>query len=99
MNYIVATITLAAFSFINFLLALVTSITYGYLKPALWKASNITNVAAQTMPLINQIETLLWVLFLFSAIAAIVWYIIGSHQEEYESYERGPSTPYNRRKF
>jgi mannitol-specific phosphotransferase system IIBC component len=97
MNYIVATFMLGIFSFINFILALITSTTYGYLKTTLWRASNLTNVTAQTMPLINQIETLFWILFLFSAVSTIVWYVIGSHQDEHESFSRPQE--YNRRRY
>jgi hypothetical protein len=46
------------------------------------------------MPLINQLDTLFYVLCIFFALAAIVWYVIGSHEEEPETY-----TTFRERRF
>jgi hypothetical protein len=86
MNYIRATIFLAFLSFINLILA----ITFNLVRSTLWEqliiASNKTGVQSQVVPHLNNLTLVFWLLFIFSAIGAIVWYVLGSHREEHEQY-------------
>ena len=86
MNYIRATIFLAFLSFLNLMLA----ITFNYIRSNVWEtirdASNITGVYSDVNPHLINFEIIFWLLFIFSAVGAIAWYILGSHQEEYETY-------------
>ena len=86
MNYIRATIFLGVLSFINLVLAIV----FNRVRIALWDAirtgSNITGIYDQVNPHLANFELVFWLIFIISAVGAILWYILGSHQEEYEEY-------------
>jgi len=86
MKYIAVTILLGFISFFNIIVAITWSKIWSVLRPNLYLASNMTNVSVQTMPLIDQLDILFYVLCIFFAVAAIVWFIIGSHDEEPETY-------------
>ena len=86
MRYVAVTILLGFISFFNFLIAVIWNKIFSLIRPNIYHAANITNVSTQTMPMIDQLNVLFWVLCLFFAVAAIVWYIIGSHEEEPETY-------------
>ena len=86
MRYVAVTILLGFISFFNFMIAVVFNKIFSVIRPNIYHASNITNVSAKTMPLIDNLQTLFWVLCLFFAVATIVWYILGSHEEEPEVY-------------
>jgi len=53
---------------------------------ALRTASNQTGVYSQVNPHLVNIELVLWLIFILSAVGAIIWFILGSHKEEYEEY-------------
>jgi len=86
MNYIRATIFLGFVSFINLVLA----ITFNLVRRTLWEAirngATVTGVYAQVNPHLNNFELVFWLVFILSAVGAIIWYILGSHKEEYEEY-------------
>ena len=86
MNYIRATIFLGFLSFLNLVLA----IAFNFVRSNLWEqlryASNQTGVYSQVNPHLNNLELVFWLIFILSAIGAIVWYVLGSHREEYEEY-------------
>ena len=86
MNYIRATIFLAFVSFLNLILA----ITFNLIRSNVWTilrdASNMTGVYSDVNPHLINFELVFWLLFIFSAVGAIAWYILGSHQEEHEEY-------------
>lgn len=86
MNYIRATIGLVVFSAINLILAVVFNLVRSTLWEQLRTASNQTGVYSQVNPHLGNFEIVFWLLFIFSALGAIAWYIIGSHEEEYEEY-------------
>ena len=88
MRYIAASIILAFTSFINLILAIATSKTYDVLHSSIWDASNKTNTTTKVMPLINSLGNIFWILFILFAVAAITWFVLGSHREEYETYGR-----------
>ena len=92
MHYVAATVILAFAGFINLLMAIIMSFTQKHLHAAIWEASNATNISSKVMPFLRGFESLMWILFIFSSLGAIVWYIIGSHSEEHETYR----TPTNR---
>ena len=86
MNYVRATIFLGFLSFLNLVLA----ITFNMVRTNLWEqllyASNQTGVYSQVAPHFANLTFVFWLLFIFSAIGAIVWYVLGSHREEHEEY-------------
>ena len=86
MNYIRATIFLAFLAFLNLILA----ITFNLIRSNVWEilrdASNMTGVYSEVNPHLINFELVFWLLFIFSAVGAIAWYILGSHQEEHEEY-------------
>jgi len=86
MNYIKATIGLVVFSAINLLLAVVFNLVRSTLWEQLRTAANQTGVYSEVNPHLINFEIVFWLLFIFSAIGAIAWYVIGSHEEEYEEY-------------
>jgi len=86
MHYMRATIFLAIVSFINLAMAVIFNLVRTTLWEQLRWASNLTNVSAQVEPHLGNIELVFWFMFIFSAVGAIIWYILGSHGEEYEEY-------------
>jgi hypothetical protein len=86
MQYIKATIFLGILSFVNLVLAVVFNLVRSTLWEQLRSASNKTGVYAQVNPHLVNFELVFWLIFIFSAIGAIAWYVLGSHAEEYEEY-------------
>jgi len=86
MRYIGATIFLGFLSFINLILAISMNLVRTHLWTALRTASNMTGVYSDVNPHLVNIELVFWLIFIFSAVGAIAWYILGSHREEYEEY-------------
>ena len=86
MNYIRATIFLGILSFVNLVLAVVFNLVRSTLWEQLRSASNKTGIYSQVNPHLVNFELVFWLIFIFSAIGAIAWYILGSHEEEYEEY-------------
>ena len=86
MNYMKATIFLAFLSFINLILAVSFNLVFVHLYTELRAASNMTGVYEQVNPHLINIQLIFWLMFVFSAVGAIVWYILGSHREEFEEY-------------
>jgi len=86
MQFVRATIMLAIVSFINLFLA----VTFNYLRSTLWSAlrdaSNTTGVYSNVNPILSNLELVFWLLFIFSGVGAIAWYILGSHSKEHEEY-------------
>jgi len=86
MNYVRASIFLGFVSFINLMLAIVFNMARENLWAAIRNGANITGVYEQVNPHLINFELVFWIIFLLSAVGAIIWYIIGSHKEEYEQY-------------
>ena len=89
MNYIRATIFLGFVSFINLMLAIVFNLVRSSLWEAIRSGANTTGVYEQVNPHLNNFELVFWVVFLLSAVGAIIWYAVGSHKEEFEEYRGG----------
>lgn len=87
MKYMQATIFLAFLSFINLILAITFNFVFVHLYTTLRSASNMTGVYSEVNPHLINIQLVFWLMFIFSAVGAIVWYILGSHREESEEYE------------
>ena len=96
MYYLVSTILLGFFSFINLVLAIAMNLVRHHLWTELRAAANntasitqnnLSTVAEQLPPHLANFEIVFWLMFLFSAVGAIIWYIMGSHREEYESFK------------
>ena len=66
------------------------AIVFNLVRESLWTAiregANTTGVYAQVNPHLINFELVFWIVFLLSAAGAIIWYIIGSHKEEFEEY-------------
>ena len=86
MNYIRATIFLGFVSFINLMLAIVFNLVRQHLWSAIRSGANITGVYEQVNPHLVNYELVFWIVFLLSAVGAIIWFGIGSHKEEHEEY-------------
>jgi len=67
------------------------AIVFNMVRSSLWEAiragANTTGVYAQVNPHLINFELVFWIVFLLSASGAIIWYIIGSHREESETFE------------
>jgi len=81
-----ATIFLGVLSFVNLVLAIIFNRVRAALWDALRTASNQTGVYSQVNPHLANFELVFWLIFIFSAVGAIAWFILGSHEEEYEQY-------------
>jgi len=66
------------------------AITFNYVRATLWQtlrdAANITGVYSDVNPHLLNIEIVFWLMFIFSAVGAIAWFVLGSHKEEHEEY-------------
>jgi hypothetical protein len=83
-NWVKASIGLAVFSFINLLLFIVFSGPFELLLGTLGTEATHMNVSSSVTPIYNNIRTVFGLTFALSAIGAIVWFILGSHQDEFE---------------
>lgn len=81
-------IGLSTFAFINLVLFITLSTPFNLLMDTIEEESTnpATNVSAQVNPIINNFRTVFGLMFLFSMIGLIVWFFLGTHSSEYESY-------------
>jgi len=86
MRYVVASIELAFFSFLNLVLALTMNLWLTNTFSVVRTASNQAGVYPQVNPILSNINTVFWLLFIFSAVGAIILYGLKAHEEEYERY-------------
>ena len=87
MRYVVASIELAFFSFINLVIALTMHLWISNTFSVVRNAANSTNVYSNVNPILSSINTVFWLVFIFTAVGAIVLYGLKAHEEEYERYQ------------
>lgn len=87
MNYVRMTVLLAFVSFINLVLALSMHVVVNTVFTQLKSASTQMGVYGKVASLLGNLEIIFWLLFILSAVGAIVWYMLGAHREEYETYQ------------
>jgi len=88
LDYIRESILLGVISFF----ALVLDIAFDLLRKNLWyqlrQAANETGIYQQLNPHLLTLETIFWIVFAFFMIGAIIAYLLASHKEEFEEYEK-----------
>jgi hypothetical protein len=87
-NWARVAVGLATFGFINLVLFLVLSGPINVLFVTVTDLANNTNatVGARVYPLIQMLRTIFGLIFVLSMVGLIVWYFLGTHEEEYEQY-------------
>ncbi len=87
-NWARVAVGLATFGFINLVLFIVLSSPMNTLFVTITDAANTTNatVGAKVYPIIQMLRTVFGMIFVLSMVGLIVWYFLGTHEEEYEQY-------------
>jgi len=85
-NWTKASIGLATFSFINLVLFIVLSTPVGNIFTMVEDQAEDMGVDADVQPLITSFRTVFGLMFVLSGVGLIVWFFLGSHEEEYEEY-------------
>ena len=88
MRYVYYGVVLIVLMFTNLVLAVatypvlsLTTDTIGNLVVGETYASTVTGFFAM-------LNTAFWIVFVISAVGLIIWYLVGSHMEEYEQYQQ-----------
>ena len=79
-------VALATFGFINFVLFIVLSSPMGSIFGLVEEQADEMGVADDVSPIIDVWRTVFGFTFVASMIGLIVWFFLGSHEEEYEEY-------------
>jgi len=81
-------IGLATFGFINMVLFIVLSNPFTTLLDIIHdeSANPASDVADDVRPILNNLRTIFGLMFVLSFVGLIMWFILGSHQEEFEEY-------------
>jgi len=79
-------IGLAVFAFINLVLFIVLSNPFGLIMDIISAEATNMNIASDVNPFLNNFRTVFGIVFVFSFVGLIVWFILGAHRQEYESY-------------
>jgi hypothetical protein len=85
-NWARQSIALATFAFINLVLFLALSSPFNLIMDTIDdQADNPeSDVADDVTPIITSLRTVFGLIFVLSLIGLIVWFILGSHEEEFE---------------
>jgi len=81
-----ASISLGTFAFINLVLFIVLSTPIGDIFNMLETEADNQGVNADVTPIIETFRTIFGLMFVFSMVGLIIWFFLGSHEEEYEEY-------------
>jgi len=85
-NWTRASVGLATFAFINLILFVVLSTPVGTIFDMVEHQANESGVGSDVTPMINMWRTTFGVVFVLSFIGLLVWFLLGSHEEEGEDY-------------
>jgi len=83
-NWVKASIGLVVFSFINLLLFIVFSGPFELILGNLGTEAVNMNISSSVSPIYDNLRTVFGLVFVLSAVGAIVWFILGTHQDEFE---------------
>jgi len=79
---------IATFGFINLVLFIVLSSPMGTIFGMVEEQAEEMGVQGDVNPIINVWRTVFGFIFVASMIGLIVWFFLGSHEEEYEEFTR-----------
>lgn len=85
-NWTKASVSLLTFAFINMVLFIVLSMPVGQVFNIVEDQANETGVGDDVTPIMNMWRTVFGVTFVFSFVGLIVWFVMGSHEQEGEDY-------------
>ena len=85
-NWAKVTVGLITFAFINLLLFIVLSNPMGLIFDMIVTQSGNMGVESEVTNHINNYRMVFGLTFLLSMAGLIVWFILGSHREEYEDF-------------
>lgn len=85
-NWTKTSMGLAIFGFINLVLFITLSSPVGTIFDMVEEQSGIHGVASDVVPLLNNFRTVFGLVFVLSMFGLAVWFFLGSHKFEYESY-------------
>jgi len=81
-------IGLIVFAFINFILFITFSDPFNTITEMLLTEAGNLGIESNVTPFITMLRNVFGLMFVFSFIGLIVWFILGAHKEEYEEYPR-----------
>lgn len=85
-NWSRASISLATFGFINMILFIALSSPVTTIFDMVQDEGENMGVNADVTPLISIFRTIFGLMFVFSMVGLVMWFFLGSHEEEYEEY-------------
>lgn len=87
-NWARQSVALATFGFITLVLFIVLSAPFTFLMDTIHdEAGNpAVDVADDVRPIINNLRLIFGLTFVFSMVGLVIWFLLGSHEEEYEQY-------------
>lgn len=86
MSWARTAVALATFGFVNLILFIVLSSPMGNIFGMVEEQAEEMGVADDVNPMIDMWRTVFGFTFVASMIGLIVWFFLGSHEEEYEQY-------------
>jgi hypothetical protein len=85
-NWAKQSIALATFGFITLVIFISMSMPFDFLMGTINNESIKAGVDSNVSPIITMIRNLFGLLFLLSMVGLIVWFFLGSHEDEYEEH-------------
>lgn len=88
MSTVKASVSLGTFAFINLVLFIVLSSPISSIFSMLDDEAENHGVQADTAQLIENFRIVFGLIFVLSMVGLIIWFLLGSHEEEFEEYSR-----------
>jgi hypothetical protein len=85
-NWAKQSIALATFGFITLVIFISMSMPFDFLMGTINNESIKAGVDSNVSPIITMIRNLFGLLFLLSMVGLIMWFFLGSHEDEYEEH-------------
>ena len=92
-------VAIVTFGFINLILFIVLSTPMGSIFGMVEEQADEMGVADDVNPMIDMWRTVFGFTFVASMIGLIVWFFLGSHEEEYEEFGRQSQNDQWQRRF
>ena len=85
-NWTRASVGLATFGFINLILFIILSSPITTIFDLVEEQANESGVGSDVSPMITMWRTTFGVVFVLSFVGLIIWFLLGTHEEEGEEY-------------
>jgi len=86
MSWARTSVAIATFGFINLVLFIVLSSPMGSIFGLVEEQAEEMDIASDVNPMIDMWQTVFGFTFVASMVGLIVWFFLGSHEEEFDEY-------------